>query len=51
MSEDVTSGPLEDRIVHKNWKARVSAYEELHRKFKEFDDNDPKFNEFGMYLF
>ncbi|KAI5453121.1 hypothetical protein NCC49_006149 [Naganishia albida] len=42
--EDFTSIPLEDRCVHKNWKARQSAYLELIQKFgKTASDEDPFF--------
>jgi hypothetical protein len=52
MADDaVVSGPLSDRIVHKVWKVRLAAYEELEKIFKEFDDGDPKFNEWGERCF
>ncbi len=35
--------PLDERVVHKNWKTRMGAYEELERIFKELGDADPKF--------
>ena len=31
--EDFSQLPLSDRLAHKNWKARVSAYEELVKVF------------------
>jgi cytoskeleton-associated protein 5 len=42
--EDFTQIPIADRIVHKNWKARVSAYETLIKSFQNSaSDNDPVF--------
>ncbi|XP_066151261.1 protein mini spindles [Euwallacea fornicatus] len=38
----------EERCVHKLWKARVSAYEEVTKTFKQIDDE--KSPEFGKYL-
>lgn len=40
--------PPEERCVHKLWKARVSAYEEVTKLFKQIDDE--KSPEFGKYL-
>lgn len=49
--EEVFSGPLSERLVHKNWKARSGAYEELQRIFNELlDDTDPKWNEYGFFF-
>jgi hypothetical protein len=46
--ENLTEGPLEDRLQHKNWKVRVAAYEELKKKYAlAEDDNAPIFSEFG----
>ncbi|ERL90159.1 hypothetical protein D910_07513, partial [Dendroctonus ponderosae] len=39
---------VEERCVHKLWKARVSAYEELVKLFRQLDDE--KSPEFGKYL-
>eukprot|EP01133_Synstelium_polycarpum_P011911 gene11911-13877_t len=45
--EEVPSGPLEDRLSHKNWKWRSHAYEELANKFKtSLDSTGPLFNEY-----
>ena len=42
--EDFTQIPVADRLVHKNWKARVSAYESLIKSFQNSaSDNDPAF--------
>ncbi|KAK7693577.1 hypothetical protein QCA50_003146 [Cerrena zonata] len=42
--EDFTSIPVADRLVHKNWKARVSAYESLIKSFQaSASDSDPVF--------
>jgi cytoskeleton-associated protein 5 len=47
MAEVEVKGPLEERVVHKNWKARLAAYEELEKIFREAEDGDHKFNEHG----
>ncbi|KAI6106429.1 armadillo-type protein [Pisolithus croceorrhizus] len=42
--EDFTSLPISERLAHKNWKARVSAYETLIKAFQtSASDNDPVF--------
>ena len=42
--EDFNSIPIFDRLAHKNWKARVSAYEELKTAFKQSaSESDPVF--------
>ncbi|CAO1624883.1 unnamed protein product [Parajaminaea phylloscopi] len=42
--EDFSKISIEDRLKHKAWKARVSAYEELSKKFAATpDDGDPIF--------
>lgn len=42
--EDFSALPISDRLAHKNWKARVSAYEELTRTFGATpSENDPAF--------
>ena len=33
--------PVEDRCVHKLWKARVSGYEEAIKLFNQWDGDDP----------
>lgn len=42
--EDFSTLSIEDRLAHKNWKARVSAYETLIKTFQTTaSDNDPAF--------
>ena len=42
--EDFTSIPISDRVTHKNWKARVNAYESLIKTFQTTaSDTDPAF--------
>jgi cytoskeleton-associated protein 5 len=42
--EDFSILSIEDRLAHKNWKARVSAYETLIKTFQTTaSDNDPAF--------
>ncbi|CDO70805.1 hypothetical protein BN946_scf184798.g121 [Trametes cinnabarina] len=42
--EDFNSIPISDRLAHKNWKARVSAYEALVKIFQTTaSDSDPAF--------
>ncbi|KAK2466947.1 hypothetical protein APHAL10511_001205 [Amanita phalloides] len=42
--EDLSAIPIQDRLVHKNWKARVSAYEALIKVFQTTaSDADPAF--------
>ncbi|PNF34799.1 Protein mini spindles [Cryptotermes secundus] len=39
--------PVEDRCVHKLWKARVHGYEEAAKVFRQIDDEkSPEFNKF-----
>jgi len=38
--EETFSGPLESRLVHKNWKARVQAYEEMKSELEKIDMED-----------
>lgn len=46
--EEYKKLPVEDRCVHKLWKARVNGYEEVTKLFKQIDDE--KSPEFGKYL-
>lgn len=46
--EEYKKLPLEDRCVHKLWKARVNGYEEVTKLFRQIDDE--KSQEFGKYL-
>lgn len=42
--EDFSTLPISDRLAHKNWKARVSAYEALSQQFpKTTSESDPVF--------
>ncbi|EIW85215.1 microtubule associated protein [Coniophora puteana RWD-64-598 SS2] len=42
--EDFSSLPISDRLAHKNWKARVSAYDSLIKTFQTTaSDSDPAF--------
>ena len=42
--EDFNAIPISDRLSHKNWKARVSAYEALVKTFQTTaSDSDPAF--------
>lgn len=40
MDEDFSALPLEDRLVHKVWKARLGAYEECIRMFENSRNED-----------
>lgn len=40
--------PVEERVVHKLWKARVHGYEELTKLFRQIDDE--KSSEFAKFL-
>lgn len=45
--EDFSSLSIEDRLAHKNWKARVNAYEALIKTFTfSSSDTDPAFKPF-----
>jgi hypothetical protein len=46
-TEEAPSGPLSERLVHKVWKWRAAAYEELEKLVKTLAEDDPKFNEYG----
>lgn len=46
--EEYKKLPIEDRCVHKLWKARVNGYEEVTKLFRQIDDE--KSPEFGKYL-
>ncbi|XP_044007897.1 protein mini spindles isoform X2 [Aphidius gifuensis] len=44
---EFTKLPVEDRCVHKSWKARVHGYEECTKKFSCIDDEkSPEWNKF-----
>jgi hypothetical protein len=41
-------GPLHTRLEHRVWKARLGAYEELAKLFRELeDDTAPEFAQYG----
>jgi len=44
---DFTKLPVDERVQHKNWKARVSGYEQLVITFNQADDD--KASEFSKY--
>jgi len=45
LDEDFSVLPIQERLVHKNWKARVSAYGSLTKSFQtSTSDTDPVFN-------
>lgn len=46
--EEYKKLPLEERCVHKLWKARVNGYEEVTKLFNQLDDE--KAPEFSKYL-
>ncbi|KAK9876516.1 hypothetical protein WA026_013890 [Henosepilachna vigintioctopunctata] len=46
--EEYKKLPIDERCVHKLWKARVNGYEEVTKLFKQIDDE--KSPEFGKYL-
>ncbi len=48
--DDKFDGPLEERLVHKNWKCRCSAYEELKKSLqKAFDPSEDIFHEYSSF--
>ncbi|KAI5970939.1 hypothetical protein CANMA_000099 [Candida margitis] len=49
---DYTTLPLEDRLEHKVWKARLSAYEELSKQYESSrSDQDPVFTGYSPDLY
>ena len=42
--------PVEDRCVHKLWKARVSGYEEATKLFNGYDNDDAGFKKFAPII-
>ena len=49
-NDEPLNGPLEDRVESKNWKARVSAYQELKTLFTSALPNDPIYSQYGTTL-
>lgn len=46
--EDLTAGPLADRVVSTKWKVRQLAYKELLKLFTEAEeDSHPVFQQYG----
>jgi hypothetical protein len=46
------TGPLSERLVHKNWKWRAAAYEELEKVFQTAEDGNSRvFEEYGMIYY
>jgi len=43
--------PIEDRVVHKLWKARVSGYEEATKLFNQWDGDDPNWKKVLLYCY
>ena len=49
--QDPRAGPLSERIVNKNWKIRMYAYEDLEKEFKsEVNDKAPIYAEYGKNM-
>lgn len=38
--------PIDERCVHKLWKARVNGYEEAAKQFRTFDEKSPEWNKY-----
>ena len=48
-TEETFTGPLTERLVHKSWKARSEAYQELAKIFRLAEDEKADcFNEYGL---
>ena len=48
---DFTKLPIDERCQHKNWKARVSGYEDLTKLFQQQDDEkSPEFHKYAWIL-
>src|ERR1700689_3341041 len=48
--EDFSGLPISERLAHKNWKARVSAYEALVKTFQATpSENDPAFKPYTSH--
>ena len=45
--EDFSSLSIEDRIAHKNWKARVTGYEDLAKKFRTLEEDSPDYSKYS----
>ena len=42
--------PLEERCVHKSWKARVSGYEEATKLFNQWDGDDQNWKKVKLLI-
>eukprot|EP00095_Tigriopus_kingsejongensis_P001503 maker-scaffold1086_size63525-snap-gene-0.14 protein:Tk01503 transcript:maker-scaffold1086_size63525-snap-gene-0.14-mRNA-1 annotation:"microtubule associated protein" len=42
--------PVEERCVHKLWKARMSGYEECVKTFQQWDNDDPNWKKFAPII-
>ena len=49
-STEVDNRPLDVKICDKNWKARLSAYEDLRRALKATLGEDPLFDEYASWI-
>ncbi|XP_006816681.1 protein mini spindles-like, partial [Saccoglossus kowalevskii] len=38
--------PVEDRCIHKSWKARLNGYEEAAKLFAKLDEKSPEFSKY-----
>ena len=47
VEEDFSSLSIEERIAHKNWKARASGYEELAKKFRILEEDSPEYTQYS----
>ena len=43
--------PVEDRCVHKLWKARVSGYEEATKSFRQWDGDDQNWKKVTVWIY
>lgn len=42
--------PVEERCVHKLWKARQSGFEEAKKQFARWDGDDPNWKKFSPII-
>ncbi|ORY06720.1 ARM repeat-containing protein [Basidiobolus meristosporus CBS 931.73] len=49
--DDFTALPLEEKLTHKSWKARLNGYEDLTKHYKTCDPEDvSEYNQFTHFL-
>ena len=48
--DEFASLPLEERLEHKNWKARVSGYVDLAKKLRSLEEDHPDYIKFSYNL-